>query len=75
MLTSAGEAMPSIRRRPFAYALGGGYELPLTPTILLRPVQVDYLQTNLPNGSDNRQRNIRLSAGIVLQLSVRSLGR
>lgn len=59
----------------FAYAVGGGYELPLTARLSLRPVQVDYLQTNLPNGSDNRQQNVRLGAGIVVQLSGGSLKR
>ncbi len=59
----------------FAYAVGGGYDLPLTPRLTLRPVQVDYVQTNLPNGSDNRQRNIRLSAGIILQIPTASLRR
>ena len=56
----------------FGYAVGAGYELPLTSALTLRPVQLDYAQTNLPNGSDNRQRNIRVGAGLVFQL--RSLG-
>lgn len=56
----------------FGYAVGGGYELPLTSALTLRPVQLDYAQTNLPNGSDNRQRNIRVGAGVVFQLG--SLG-
>ncbi len=59
----------------FAYAVGGAYELTLTRTLTLRPVQVDYLQTNLPNGSDNRQRNVRIGGGFVIQLSTFSLHR
>ena len=49
----------------FSMALGGFAEYRLTQSIRLRIVQVDYLQTNLPNGSDNRQRNIRLGAGVT----------
>jgi len=59
----------------FGYALGAGYELRLTHTLTLRPAQVEYIQTNLPNGSDNRQRNIRLGAGIVVHISTASLQR
>ena len=56
----------------FGYAVGGGYELPIANSLTLRPLQLDYAQTNLPNGSDNRQRNIRIGAGIVFQIG--SLG-
>ena len=59
----------------FAFAAGGGYEFSLTNLITLRPVQVDYLQTNLPNGSDNRQQNVRFGAGVVLNFSVAALSR
>ncbi len=52
----------------FAMAIGGSIETPITRTILLRPVQVDYLQTNLPNGIDNRQRNIRIGAGLTFRV-------
>lgn len=52
----------------FAMAIGGSVEMPLTRTILLRPVQMDYLQTNLPNGIDNRQRNIRIGAGLTFRI-------
>ncbi len=52
----------------FGYAVGGGYEIPIAANLTLRPVQLDYEQTNLPNGSDNRQRNIRVGAGFVVQL-------
>ena len=48
----------------FAYAVGGAYELRIHQAIALRPVQVDLLQTNLPNGVDNRQRDLRFGAGI-----------
>jgi hypothetical protein len=52
----------------FALALGGALEVPLTHSLALRALQVDYLQTNLPNGLDNRQRNIRVGTGIVFRV-------
>ncbi len=52
----------------FAYAIGGAYELRLTRTIAVRPVQLDLIQTNLPNGADNRQRNLRFGAGISFRV-------
>jgi hypothetical protein len=56
----------------FAMALGGAAEVPLTHSLALRALQVDYLQTDLPNGTDNRQRDIRIGAGIVLHIRLPS---
>jgi len=55
-----------------AIAFGGSIDLPLNHTMLLRPIQVDYLQTNLPNGVDDRQRNIRFGAGIIFRIHLPS---
>lgn len=55
-----------------AVAFGGSVDLPLSHAILLRPLQVDYLQTNLPNGVDDRQRNIRFGAGIIFRIHLPS---
>jgi len=52
----------------FSMALGGSLDLPLTRTLTLRAAQLDYLQTNLPNGQDNRQRNLRVGAGLVFNI-------
>lgn len=52
----------------FAMALGGALEFRVSRHLSLRAAQVDLLQTNLPNGADNRQRNIRVGAGIVLHV-------
>lgn len=51
----------------FAMSIGGSMDLPVSSAIGVRAIQVDYLQTNLPNGSDNRQRNVRFGAGLVLR--------
>ena len=52
----------------FGMALGGYAEYQLSRSLRLRVAQVDYVQTNLPNGADNRQRNIRLGAGITFAI-------
>ncbi len=54
----------------YAFAVGGFVDVPLTRTVDLRAVQVDYLQTRLPNGADNRQGDIRLGAGLVFRISL-----
>ena len=59
----------------FGSALGAAYEVPLTQRFSLRAVQVEYVQTNLPNGSDNRQRNVRFGAGVVVRFSNPGLAR
>ncbi len=59
----------------FAYALGGAYEVPVTPAFSIRAAQVEYVQTNLPNGDSNRQRNVRFGAGLVLRIPARDLSR
>jgi hypothetical protein len=52
----------------FAYAVGGAYQFRITRAVELRPIQLDLLQTNLPNGADNRQRNLRFGAGVAFSI-------
>lgn len=52
----------------FGMALGGFAEYELSRVWSLRLAQVDYVQTNLPNGVDNRQRNIRFGAGVTFRV-------
>lgn len=56
----------------FAVAFGGSLDIPMSSAVRLRAAQVEYLQTNLPNGSDDRQRNIRFGAGLVLRFHLPS---
>lgn len=51
----------------FALLAGGGVDLNLSSGFALRLAQADFLHTNLPNGTNNRQNNTRLSAGFVLR--------
>jgi hypothetical protein len=50
-----------------AFQAGGGVDLKLARHISARLVQVDYLRTQLPNGGNNLQNNLRLVAGLALR--------
>ena len=52
----------------FSYAAGGFAEVRVTRSVSVRVAQVEYLQTNLPNGADNRQSGVRLGAGVVFRV-------
>ena len=52
----------------FAMALGGAFEVRLSRRLGLRVAEVDFLQTNLPNGAGDRQRSVRVGAGIVFHV-------
>ena len=54
-----------------AFQPGGGADVPLTPHISLRVLQVDYLYTRLPNSSLIYQNNLRIGAGIVFHKAAR----
>lgn len=51
----------------FAMLAGGGLDVRMKSYLAIRPLQVDYLLTQLPNGANGRQNSLRLSAGIVLR--------
>ena len=55
----------------FAIAAGGGMNIALSRHLALRPFQLDYFLTDLPNNSANRQNSFRLGSGIVFKLSSR----
>jgi hypothetical protein len=50
-----------------AVDLGGGVDLDLNHRFRLRLAQASYLMTTFDNGANNRQNNLRLSAGLVLR--------
>jgi len=54
----------------FAAALGGGLNMNLSRRFAIRAIQADYLQTHLPNDGNNRQNNLRLSAGVVFRFGL-----
>jgi outer membrane immunogenic protein len=55
-----------ISSNAFAAMAGGGLDLNLTPRISLRLIEADYYATRFPNGLNDHENNLRLSAGIVL---------
>jgi len=54
--------------RSFAAQVGGGVDLRLTPRIAVRPIEASWLRTQFPNGANNVQNTLQLSAGIVFRL-------
>jgi outer membrane immunogenic protein len=48
-----------------AFQTGGGLDLRVSPHFSVRALQAEYLRTQLPNGNDNLQNNLRLAAGVV----------
>ncbi len=54
----------------FAMQLGGGYDIDLGSHFAIRAIDAHYVQTRLPNGTNNTQNDLRLGAGIVWRLPV-----
>jgi len=50
------------------YSGGGGINLHIYHRFDIRALQVDYVQSHLPNGGTNQQNNLRFSAGINFHL-------
>jgi outer membrane protein with beta-barrel domain len=58
----------------FAAAFGGGLDVALTNHIALKPIQVEYLMTQLPGqteSTNNIQNNLRYSAGLVFRFGAK----
>ena len=56
-------------RNAFAMSFGGGIDIPITKTIAIRPVQVDYLMTRFGNSLvTTNQNNFRYAAGVTFYL-------
>jgi len=51
----------------FAMIAGGGFDVRIARHVAIRPIEADYFLTQLPNGINGAQNNLRLSAGIVLR--------
>ncbi len=50
-----------------AFEIGGGINLKLNRRFALRLIQADYLPTTFDNGSNDRQNNLRIGAGMVIR--------
>lgn len=51
----------------FAMAIGGGADANLTPHIGVRVIQAEYFLSKINDGGNNRQNNVRISAGVVFR--------
>ena len=54
----------------FATAIGGGLDIALTHSISLKPIQLEYLMTQVPlpfSQINHTENNLRYSAGVVLR--------
>jgi hypothetical protein len=61
---------PSVNQNAFATAAGGGLDYQLTNRIAIKPIQVEYVMTQLDSalGFGSHQNDIRYSAGVVLRI-------
>lgn len=59
----------------FAFAFGGGIDIPIGHSVAIRPAEIDYLYTNFSNRFNNsNQNNFRYSGGITFNLGTRGGG-
>jgi outer membrane immunogenic protein len=52
----------------FAMSAGGGLDWNVHPLFSIRLFQAEYLMTRLPNGVNNNQNNLRVTAGVVFHV-------
>ena len=55
----------------FVALVGGGIDVRLSHRVAIRAFQADYVFSKFLNGSNNRQNNLRLGAGIVFRFGSR----
>jgi outer membrane immunogenic protein len=55
----------------FAMIAGGGFEVRLTQRVTVRAIEADYYYTRFNNGTNDRQNNLRIGAGIVFRFGER----
>ena len=63
----ANSFMSSGSENAFAMALGGGIDYSVSKHLAVRPIQAEYFLTKFSDGNNNRQNNVRLSAGVVFR--------
>ena len=66
--TTDGIAQSTGTENNFAMTAGGGIDFKVSKHVSVRPVQVEYFMTKIPDGLNNRQDNLRVGAGIALRL-------
>jgi hypothetical protein len=69
-----GNSFASTSQNGFATAAGGGLDIKVGRHIAVKPIQLEYVTSQLPSVAANTrsiQNNLRYSAGIVLQMGSR----
>jgi Outer membrane protein beta-barrel domain len=64
----SGACIGSPSNNAFDFIIGGGVDIPVTPTISIRPAEIDFVLTRFGNaytGGNNNQSNLRYQAGVV----------
>ncbi len=51
----------------FAFSLGGGLNARLSHHVGLNLIELDWVHSLLPNGSNDRQNDLRINTGIILR--------
>lgn len=60
-----GEAGLGDGQYAFATRIGGGLDIPLNRHFEVRAIEADWFRTQFPNGQNDRQNNLQISAGIL----------
>ena len=55
----------------FAMTVGGGIDVKVSPSVAIRPVQVEYFMSRFSDGLNNQQNNFRFGAGVVFRFGQR----
>ena len=69
-----GQMTGSADHNGFATAAGGGLDVAITPHLAIKPIQVEYLTSQVASFTTNRnsfQNDLRYSAGVVLRFGER----
>lgn len=64
---AAGNILIDSSSNAFAMLAGGGLDIALNRHFAIRAVEADYFMTRFKNGVNDRQNNIRLSAGVAVR--------
>ncbi len=64
---SSGQLLPNTRASSFAMQLGGGVDYPIHEFLSVRALDIAYVRTQLPNGTNNVQNIFHVGAGVVFR--------
>jgi hypothetical protein len=69
IINGGGTISATPTQHPFTMGFGGGLDIPVSPRISIRPVEIDYILTRYTNPltSTNNQNNFRYCGGVVFK--------